>query len=56
MAPLRKKRKDDFDFKRSAADLKHENTEAWFLDRPEEEEEAEIRAGESARFEDEESS
>lgn len=52
VAPLRRRRRDEFDFKRSAEALKDANAEPWFLaaeeapgDTPD------IEAGQSARFE-----
>ncbi|HEX9991832.1 MAG TPA: hypothetical protein VGB14_02790 [Acidimicrobiales bacterium] len=50
MAPLRRRRDDEFDFKRSAAELKDVNAEPWFLAEDAADEEAEIVAGRSARF------
>lgn len=52
MAPLRRRRDDEeFDFKRSAADLKDANAEPWFL-QDDDEPGPEIDAGRSARFDD----
>lgn len=51
VAPLRRRYEgDDFDFKRSAAELKDANAEPWFLVEDEPEAADEIEAGRSARF------
>lgn len=52
MAPLRRRRADDeFDFKRSAAELSEANAEPWFL-QDDDEAGPDIDAGRSARFDD----
>jgi hypothetical protein len=56
VAPLRRRRGDDFDFKRSAAELKDANAEPWYLADDDAAGEApEIEAGQSARFDGERS-
>lgn len=53
VAPLRRRRRDgDFDFKRSAAELRDDGAEPWFLadDPPAAEAAPDIDAGRSARF------